>query len=67
LKQCWQSTPARLIKRLIMSMPQQMAACRKARARKQNTKPPVIQRTKNQLVSSNLEQVVGGESIAHSW
>jgi hypothetical protein len=32
LKQCWQSIPARLIKRLIMSMPQQMAACRKAKS-----------------------------------
>jgi transposase len=31
LKQCWRSIPARLIKRLIMSMPRRMAACRKAK------------------------------------
>jgi hypothetical protein len=30
LKECWQRIPSSLIKHLIMSMPQRMAACRKA-------------------------------------
>jgi transposase len=31
LKECWRGIPARLIKRLIMSMPRRLAAVRKAR------------------------------------
>jgi transposase len=31
LKQCWRAIPGSLIRRLIMSMPRRMAACRKAR------------------------------------
>jgi transposase len=31
LKECWRSIPSKLIKRLIMSMPQRLDACRRAR------------------------------------
>jgi hypothetical protein len=30
LKECWRSIPKKLIKRLIMSMPQRLGACRRA-------------------------------------
>jgi hypothetical protein len=31
LKECWRSIPGKLIKQLIMSMPQRLGACRRAR------------------------------------
>ncbi|KAF1923517.1 uncharacterized protein M421DRAFT_75038, partial [Didymella exigua CBS 183.55] len=31
LKECWQRIPASLIRRLILSMPRRLAACRRAR------------------------------------
>ncbi|KAF1835676.1 hypothetical protein BDW02DRAFT_567715 [Decorospora gaudefroyi] len=37
LKECWRRIPTKLIRRLIMSMPRRIAACKKAQGWQTNT------------------------------